>query len=130
MQERIIPETIQSFILEKIDSVAELEGLLILRTNPAEKWTSHKLAERLYVDEQRTAELLTNLCTKGLVTVQGDEKVREYSYLPESPDLAAMVDELAYFYSKHIVPVTNLIHFRATHRVQQFADAFKLRKDD
>ena len=130
MQERIIPEKIRSFILEKIDSVAELEGLLILRKNPAEKWTAQKLAERLYVDERRTAELLTNLLAKGLVAVENSEKTPEYGYRPESEDLGNLVDELASFYSQHIVPVTNLIHSRSAHKVQKFADAFRLRKDD
>jgi hypothetical protein len=130
MQERIIPDTIRSFILEKIESVAELEGLLILKENPAQKWTSPQLAERLYVDEQRSKELLTTLLAKGLVTVEGSEKNPEYRYLPESSDIGAVVEELVSFYSKHIVPVTNLIHSRSTHKVQTFADAFKLRKDD
>lgn len=40
-----------------------------------------------------------------------------------------MVDFLAVIYAKHLGPITNLIHTKPKNRVQEFADAFRLRKD-
>jgi hypothetical protein len=41
-----------------------------------------------------------------------------------------MGDLLADVYARYLVPVTNLIHAKPKSRVQEFADAFKLRKDE
>ena len=40
-----------------------------------------------------------------------------------------MLERLAEIYAKHLVPVTNLIHSKPKPRIQEFADAFRLRKD-
>jgi hypothetical protein len=56
-----IPAEIVQFITEKIDSVAQLEALLLLRDQPDERWSVQALARRLYIDETQTAELLTRL---------------------------------------------------------------------
>jgi hypothetical protein len=129
MDEKVIPDRIVQFILERIESVAELEGLLLLKEDPRKSWTARALADRLYLNESQTEELLRVLCTKGLA-VAGPGNPPDYAYRPESSELSERVGELADFYSKHIVPVTNLIHSRSKLRVQRFADAFKLRKDN
>jgi hypothetical protein len=41
-----------------------------------------------------------------------------------------MVDRLAELYSKYLIPVTHLIHSKPQTRVREFADAFKLRKEE
>jgi hypothetical protein len=41
-----------------------------------------------------------------------------------------MVGEVVEAYSKYLIPVTNLIHSKPQTRVQQFAEAFKLRKQE
>ena len=52
MSHKAIPEEIEQFILEKIDSVAEMEALLLLRSNPAILWSRESLAKRLYIAER------------------------------------------------------------------------------
>ena len=49
--------------------------------------------------------------------------------LPEPT--AATVQRLVHLYDTHLIAITNLIHSKpSASRVQQFADAFKLRKKD
>ena len=43
-----IPDDLVDFISRYIDSVAELEALLLLRRNPAERWDVPKAMARLY----------------------------------------------------------------------------------
>jgi len=124
----LLPDDIALFIAERIDSVAELEGLLILRQDPQTKWHVNALASRLYINEGDTAELLRLLCDAGLAVKEAGDPPT-YSYAPTSAELTSIVDRLANIYSKHVVPVTNLIHSTPKHRVQRFADAFKFRKD-
>jgi len=40
-----------------------------------------------------------------------------------------MLERTAEAYAKHLVPVTNLIHSKPKPRIQEFADAFRFRKD-
>jgi hypothetical protein len=109
MAENPFASDVRHFILINIDSIAQLEALLLLCANPAEKWDVAALARRLYISEQETSTLLARLCDLGLTSVNGDNPPR-YRYQPESDYLARMVDRLADVYAKHLVPVTNLVH--------------------
>jgi hypothetical protein len=128
MSSELIPADIAQFITEKIDSVAFLEALLLLRSNPEHGWSIESLSRRLYIDEKQTAELLTRLGAYKFVAVTGKPPL--YQYDPGSTELRQMVDRLAGLYSKQLVPVTGLIHSQSKMRVREFADAFKFRKDD
>ena len=127
MTEEPFPSNIRQFILRSIDSVAQLEALLLLRANPQQKWDISSVAKRLYITEQETASLLANLCEQGLVVLK---ELGEYAYQPASTDLTQLVDSLAEIYTRHLVPVTNLIHSKPRTRMQEFADAFRIRKDE
>lgn len=86
------------------------------------------MANRLYIDRKQTAELLARLDADGSVTIAREEDP-VYRYQPATPHKQQMVDFLAVIYAKHLVPITNLIHTKPKNRVQEFADAFRLRKD-
>jgi hypothetical protein len=128
MVEYPIPNDVRQFILESIDSIAQLEALLLLRCSPNEEWDAQKVAKRLYISEQEATSLLARLSEEGLIALSND-KPPLCRYQPDSDDLALIVDRLAETYSKHLVPVTNLVHSKPRIRVQEFAEAFKLRKD-
>jgi hypothetical protein len=51
--------------------------------------------------------------------------------MPASTELRELVDQLAIYYPRNLIEVTNMIHAKAkaTSRVQMFADAFKFNKD-
>ncbi len=129
MANDLIPEDVRQFIIDKIDSVAELEGLLLLRRNPDTEWNSEALAQRLYTSQEQTEDVLTRLYSQGFLTVK-ESQTLSYRYQPSSLKLAEMVDLVAEIYSNYLVPVTNLIHSKPQSKVQQFADAFKLRKEE
>lgn len=128
MVDGLIPEDIKVFLLQHIDSIAQLEALLLLRANPESVWNAETLASRLYIPPKETAVLLESLSTDGFLVTTGHAP-RFYQYHCVSHDLAGMVDRVACFYAKYLIPVTNLIHAKSQTRVQAFADAFRLRKD-
>jgi len=127
MADDLIPDDVKQFIFDKIDSVAELEGLLLLCRNPEIGWDSKTLAGRLYATEQQAEDVLAHLYSQNFLAVNKGSPIT-YRYQPGSPKLAETVDRVAEIYSKYLVPVTNLIHSKPQTKVQQFADAFKLRK--
>lgn len=127
MADEFIPEDIKEFIVGRIHSVAQLEGLLLLRRDPQVEWGAEVLAGRLYISRQETAEVLSHLHEEGLLALTGDSPA-SYKYQPDSPEAVSLVDRLAEVYAKYLVAVTHLIHSTAPPKVQKFADAFRIRK--
>ena len=118
-----LPESVRRFVLQHIDSIAELEGLLLTRREPLVPWTATGLAGRLYVSTEAAAAVLDALHRRELLVAEGDR----YRYEPASGEQRAAVDAVAELYSRSVIPITNLIHARVRPSVQQFADAFRLR---
>ena len=124
--EQIIPSDIQQFILDRIDSIAQLEALLLLRESPDTWWDEDRIAERLYITVESCRPVTAGLHAAGLFLREETEKGPRYRYRPQTGDLREMVDRLAYYYSKHLVPVSNLVHSKPRSRIQEFSRAFKL----
>jgi hypothetical protein len=129
MEKAPIPEDLRRFVLTSIPSVPFLEALLLLRANPARQWHSEMLAQRLYVRERTAHALLEDLCRAGMVGPCADTPQACYQYQPSSEPLRERIDALADLYARQLVEVTLLIHSTLDRKAQQFADAFKLRKD-
>jgi hypothetical protein len=125
----LIPNDVRQFIVDKIDSVAELEGLLLFRRNPDTEWNIGELAQRLYTTPQQTEDVLSHLFSHGFLAVT-ESDLTTYRYQPNSPELAEIVDRVAEIYSIYLIPVTNLIHTKPQSKVQKFADAFKFRNKE
>jgi len=129
MEKAPIPGHIRRFILTSVPSVPFLEALLLLRADATQQWNKDTLASRLYIREKMAHGLLEDLCTAGMAARCATPAVDSYHYRPSSEALRSRIDSLADLYSKHLVEVTLLIHSSLDRKAQQFADAFKLRKD-
>lgn len=102
-----IPDAIARFVVEKVDSVAQLEALLILRNGPEEQWSVQAMAKRLYIDEEQTVKLLADICANGLAITIGGTPTR-YQYQPNSDDLQQTVDVV----DKLLLPEVSLFTWR------------------
>lgn len=120
-----IPEDIRRFVLTSIPTVPHLEALLLLRAAAPACCSAATLAERLYISDKLALSLLTDLSGGNLVASAGDG----YCYRPGTAALAQTIDDVAALYGRRLVDMTNLIHSRLDRKAQQFADAFKWRKD-
>jgi hypothetical protein len=128
MARDLIPEDVRRFILTSIASVPHLEALLLLRYASHQRWNSMTVAQRLYISDKAATDLLAHLHAAGFIVATGSEAA-SYRYHPKSDELRQTIDRLAETYSKNLVEVTNIIHSKTGKRAQQFADAFKWRKD-
>ncbi len=124
MADEIISSDIREFILAHIDSIAQLEALLLLRATPNELWDGAKAARRLYVTERECHEALARLCAEGLLSRTDGS----YRYAGIVAEQAEMVDRLAEAYARHLIPVTNIIH-QKPRRIREFAEAFKFKEE-
>ena len=118
-----IPDDLRDFILRNIESVTQLEGLLLIRANPGDRWDAGRVAGRLYANEGDVSTALTRLCGRGLLACRDDV----YRYEPQSEEVRGLVDRLAATYAQLLIPVTNMIHDNERH-IREFADAFRFRK--
>jgi hypothetical protein len=128
--EPVVPVDVQQFVLERIGSIAQLEALLMMRNAPDTWWPSSSLAERLYVSDRVCRTELEALQAQGLVVGREDEVNASFRYSPSNGELREFVDRLVYYYSKHLVPISNLIHSKPRTRVHEFAEAFSLKKKE
>jgi hypothetical protein len=124
MAEADISRQVRRFIAKYIDSVGQLEALLLLRATPELAWDVPLVARRLYASEAETTQILDQLCRNGLLVCTDTV----YRYQCRTEELARVVDELAELYARHLIPITNMIHAKSR-RIREFADAFRLRKD-
>jgi hypothetical protein len=128
MKYQDLPDHVRRFLLTSVPSVPYLEAILLLRADRDTSWSAAGLAGRLYLPEPAAADLLQGLAGAGIARV-ADAQPPVYTYQPVSVELAAMLDDVAKAYSDHLVKVTDVIHSRVDRRAQQFADAFRWRKD-
>ena len=133
MDNAAIPEDIRRFVLTSIPSVPFLEALLLMRAAPEQPWSRDSLARRLYVRDKIADGLLAELCRAGMAApCSGPDQgagTHAYCYRPREDALRERIDRLADVYASHLVEVTHLIHSSLDRKAQQFADAFKWRKD-
>jgi len=125
-----IPEDLRRFVLTSVPSVPFLEALLLLRADPTQQWESAMLASRLYIRERVAGELLAALCTAGIAQACDPPASHCYRYDPVNEALRERIDRLADLYARQLVDVTHLIHSSLERQAQQFANAFRLRKDE
>ena len=123
--EDIDPE-IHSFISAHVKSVAQLEILLLLHTDPKQSWSTNSIARELRIEPSGALQQLNGLSASGLVEQQGVESFR---YAPKSEELAAGTVLLARAYLIRRVTVIGLIFAKPPDKAQAFSDAFLLRKD-
>lgn len=104
--------------------------MLLLHQAQAEVWNENSISKRLYVSNQEAAGMLQKINAAGICRAI-DDTFSGFIYSPASPELSDLINQLATYYPRNLIEVTNMIHSKAgsTSRVQQFADAFKFFKD-
>lgn len=124
MADPYVPDTIREFIIKRIDSIAQIEALLLIRSSSQGDWSAAQIAARLYVSEAEAADALDRLCVADLLR-SADGKYRLDGIPPQH---AVLIDQLLAVYAKHLIPVTDIVHSKSR-RIGSFADAFRFRKD-
>jgi hypothetical protein len=124
-----LPEDVRRFIADHIESVEQLEILLLLHQHGGRVWTAESVARELRIAPISAGERLDDLARASILSrTQGNPA--EYRYAPASPKLDEAVAGLATAYSERRVTVINLIFSKPVDKIRTFADAFRLRRDD
>jgi hypothetical protein len=85
--------------------VAQIEALLLIWSNPEERWGLTEIAARIYASETETAKALERLAGDGLIVC-----INGAFRLNASAENVAMIRKLQEAYARHLIPVTDIIH--------------------
>jgi hypothetical protein len=120
-------EDVLRFITSRIDTVPELEALLLFWEQRPAALTVKQLASRLYVPRGVGAMVIRALARrKFVVPIQGGS---QYAYDSAWEPDGEFMARVAATYRRHLIRVTRLIHSKAPTAVLEFARAFEPRKD-
>jgi hypothetical protein len=119
------PDDVRRFIAAHINSVEQLEVLLLLRRGQRQQWTADEVNREIRSSVAAVAMRLRDLTAHGLLTVNGEH----YQYGPKDPHLDPLIGRLADLYRERSVSVITLIYAPPVDELRAFSDAFKLRKD-
>jgi hypothetical protein len=126
-----IPADVVSFLREDIESVRQLEALLLLRADPARAWTPEQVSAELRSGVPWSRQQLEDLRAKGMLeaasAIGGEPAFR---YAPASPQLGRVTAAVAELFVRRKTTVIKLIFGRLEDdSLRSFADAFRIRKD-
>ncbi|HEX7446969.1 MAG TPA: hypothetical protein VF306_05455 [Pirellulales bacterium] len=124
-----LPDDVRRFLTGNISSVAQLEVLLLLRSNRDQAWSAEEVGRALYTVPEMMAAQLADLEAKGLLELT-DASQPCYRYRPRLDELDAMVGRLAELYKQRRVAVISLMYAEPADKSRSFADAFRIRKED
>src|SRR5688572_14787381 len=99
-----IPDRVLRFIAENIDSVPQLEALLLLSEHPGQSWNAETVATRIYVRLDEAASILAALQRRRLVE-RGPDAPDAYG-ISAAEDTRQLVAEVNGTYRANVVVVT------------------------
>src|SRR4051812_5479034 len=100
-----IPDNVIAFLRERIDSVEQLEMLLLLQKDPGKEWTAEELSRALSTQANSARSRLAEFYLWKLVTMTLGEGGPRYRYGPQIPGLGQTIQDLADCYSKYSVRI-------------------------
>lgn len=128
VSEKVFSDQLEKFIAAEINSLEQLEILLLLSGNPHKWWTATGVYEVIKSSVHSVRERLNEMADRGLLTKETDSEVR-YQFSPKNEQFWNITSELRDAYKERSVKVVQAIYNKPPDAVQEFARAFRLRKD-
>jgi hypothetical protein len=123
-----ISQDVKDFIATHIDSVEQLEVLLLLQNDATQEWSAESLAKELRIDAAWAGARLIDLFGRGLLSVRESPDFL-YHFNPKFSQSTRIVSQLAETYAQRRVSVINLIYSKPLDNILVFAEAFRLKKE-
>lgn len=120
-------EDVLRFIADRIDSVPELEALLLFWEQRPTTLTVKQIASRLFVPRGVGAAVVRSLARRNFVMEKAGTS--EYAYDSAWEPDEEFMGRVAATYRRNLIRVTTLIHSKAPAAVLEFARAFEPRED-
>lgn len=121
-------EKIDRFLVEEIDTVPQLEALLLIWNRRPKKWYCSEIAKALYISQDLAQEVIRHLVQHHLL-VQMEGSTECYAIQADSEERERLFSDLDTTYRRELVRISNLIHEKASRAVRDFASAFRFKKE-
>ena len=121
-------EELCGFIQAHLPSIEAMEILLFLQREASRAWRIEEVAQAMAtngVSRPIAAKQIEAFQGAGLVTLADGG----YRYQPASAHVAGLVEALAMAHKERPVSLIRLIYYLRGHKIQSFADAFRMKKD-
>jgi hypothetical protein len=122
-----VPTHVLWFLEENIDTVLQLETLLMMCEEPERSWLIADVASRNYITEARAADTLNALLRRGLAS--SEESPPRFRFNPATDETRSAVADLGRCYQRNLSRNTALIHAKPSASITEFVRAFDLKKD-
>jgi len=120
-----LSEEIQGFIRNYLDSLEELEILLLLHSQSGKDWTVQSVNESIRSSMNSVQQRLEKLRSAGFLSFDASQRI--YRYSPATAELAKTVDLLSNAYREKRLKCIEAIFSKPVHDIRSFSDAFRLR---
>lgn len=121
-------EQIDRFVVDEIDTVPQLEALLLIWNRRPKRWYHSEIAKALYISQELAQEVIRHLLQHRLLNkVEGGADC--YELRTDSEEQLLLLEGLDTVYRRELVRVSNLIHAKASRAVRDFASAFRFKKE-
>jgi predicted transcriptional regulator len=119
---RDIPDDVRQFIFDSIDSVEQLEILLLLSANPSRKWEAQAISAELRSTKTSVENRVESLVALNLVASDKEG----YQFSPKNEADAKVVAQLPEIYKIMRHSILELI-FSPMKKARAFANAFRVK---
>jgi hypothetical protein len=124
-----VPADVQRFLQEHVESLEQLEILVLLQRRAELAWSALDVAEELRIRDSVAEEELRRLSARGLLAAAGSNAGLRFRYLPRSEALAQMTRRLVETYGTQRVAIMRLMTANAIQRLRSgalgvFSNAF------
>lgn len=123
------PPELKRFVEQYIESVPQLEALLLLRDNPQKGWNAADIAKALYIPEEAATSLVVDFLRRGFIRPDPHDNTL-YFYRAPNEGVDRLIGELGAAYHDRRVAVISLIYSKPINKVQTFADAFRFGREN
>ena len=106
----------------------QLEVLLFVSTNPQKWWTVQDVYNVVKSSLPSITERLNEMAARGFLRKETGTEVR-YQFGPNDENLQKLISELGNAYKEKSVKVVQAIYSKPPDAVQEFAKAFRVRKE-
>jgi hypothetical protein len=128
MPDDISPQ-LKQFVEQHIETVPQLEALLLLRKEPQREWSAADIAKTLYIPPEVAASLLADFVRRGFAILRVPAEAT-YAYRARDDESDRLIDALRAAYTDRRVAIISLIYSKPLNKVQTFADAFRFGKEN
>lgn len=124
-----IPESVRTFLREYIDSVDQLEILLLLRRTRERRWTAAEVSRTLSTHHDSAAARLAEFSARGILSAEHSSAATCYQYGPRLPHLDSAIEEVAKAYSTFPTHLIDLIFSKPIDKIRTFSEAGRKKED-